>query len=166
MWLYATYVVIVVLRRLKKGLQNSLSNRITILRRSQTYVLGYVAIGLLTLSLEIALFLFHHHDSGAHENDVDDEGHQHDSLSHQILRTTIAVLDACTGVVSFFILFIPNREELRAYFLARGGSRGLVAEAVLEELSLKPHLNSALRAEILYLTTLVRRFYGDFAALV
>jgi hypothetical protein len=45
---------------------------------------------------------------------------------------------------------------LKAYFQVKGReNKGLVAAAVLEDLSLKPHLNSALRAEIVYFTTLV-----------
>ena len=135
MWLYAAYVVIVVLRRLRRGLRKSLANRISIMRRSQTYVLGYVLIGLVTIVMEIVVFHTDNYNSG--------------------LRTAIAVLDASAGLVSFFILYYPNRDELRAYFQAKGKGSGFVTDAIIEGLSLNPHLNSALRAEVLFFTTLV-----------
>lgn len=72
----------------------------------------------------------------------------------RILRTIAAVANTSFGIVSFFILYIPNSEELKIYFQARGKSNGLVANAVLEDLGMKPHLNSALRAEVLFFTTL------------
>ena len=150
-WLYAAYVVIVALQRLRRGLKNSLANRISIIRRSQTYVLGYVVIGFLTLFIELSLYGADYKTNGGTDAD-----HDHSSNSLQRgLSTTTAVIDACAGVVSFIILYVVNKEEVRAFFQAKDSSKGFVANVVLEDLSLKPHLNSALRAEILYYTTLV-----------
>lgn len=107
-------------------------------------------IGLFQILIELGLFL-----KDYYAKDADDD-HTHDDNLHQALRTFVAVLDACMGCVSFAILYIPNRGELKAFFhIKEDKKNGFVANAVLEDLSLKPHLNFALRAEILYYTTLV-----------
>jgi hypothetical protein len=115
--------------------------------------LGYVIIGLVALLMECALYLCDYYQGADGKYNGE---HSHNGTAHEGLRTAIAILDACGGIVSLSILYMPNKDELKAYFQVKGReNKGLVAAAVLEDLSLKPHLNSALRAEIVYFTTLV-----------
>ena len=55
-----------------------------------------------------------------------------------------------------FILVVPNYSELVQFFESkRNNTEGLVQNVVQEDLSLRPHLNTALRSEIIYFTTQV-----------
>lgn len=64
------------------------------------------------------------------------------------------------GLFSGIILLAPSWGEIQIFLNARKGleegtSDGVVQTMVQEDLSLRPHLNSALRAEIIYFTTMV-----------
>ena len=77
---------------------------------------------------------------------------------HRTLRTLSAFFLAIRGLFSLFILLAPNWAEMKAFLEASGGRGardGLVQDVVEEDLSLRPHLNTILRAEIIFFTTQV-----------
>ncbi len=85
-----------------------------------------------------------------------------------MLTALTAFLLSSRGLVSLFIILIPNWAELRIFFghevdAFDGHERvnndkrkdGIFTKVAKEDLSLRPHLNSVLRAEILFYTTQV-----------
>jgi hypothetical protein len=134
---YCLYVVLFVFRRLKQGVSETLHARLATVRRAQSYVLGYTFFWLFPLIFSFMDFV----GVGYHE----------------LFRTLIAFLLAVRGLFSAFILLTPNWVEMKAFLDSKSGNAadGLVQDVVEEDLSLRPHLNSVLRAEIIYFTTQV-----------
>ena len=64
---------------------------------------------------------------------------------------------ASRGVVSLIILLLPNYTELKDFLWASSNAESdkLAEKIVQEEANQNPHLNIALRAEIIYFTTQV-----------
>lgn len=138
---YCLYVVLFVFQRLKQGLSETLHTRLSTVRRAQAYVLGYCLYWMLPLVLSFVDFVF-------------------ENSSHGTLRTLTAFFLAIRGLFSAFILLSPNWTEMKSFLDATrtsGGTDGLVQNVVEEDLSLRPHLNTALRAEIIFFTTQVSR---------
>ena len=76
-----------------------------------------------------------------------------------MLRTLVACFLAIRGLISLVILVLPNWDELKTFLVAyysNDSSDGLVLKVAQEDMSLRPHLNIALRAEIIFFTTQVR----------
>ncbi len=72
---------------------------------------------------------------------------------------------ASRGVFSLIILLLPNFAEIRSsLYSSIATSDKLVENIVKEETNQNPHLNTALRAEILFFTTQVR-FVNSFLIL-
>lgn len=137
---YCLYVVLFVFRRLKQGLSETLHTRLSTVRRAQSYVLGYSLFWVFPLVFSFVDFVF--------ENN-----------SHQVLRTLSAIFLAIRGLFSCIILLTPNWTEMKTFLEASSGTDGLVQNVVAEDLSLRPHLNTILRAEIIFFTTQVYYYY-------
>jgi hypothetical protein len=137
---YCLYVVLFVFRRLKHGLSDTLKTRLSVVQRAQYYVLGYTFFWAFPLSLQFADFVLK--DRSSH-------------LLHEILQTSSATILASRGVFSLIILLLPNYTELKSILVASttAESTQLAENIVKEESNQNPHLNIALRAEILYFTT-------------
>jgi hypothetical protein len=133
---YCLYVVLFVFRRLNQGLPETLHTRLSTVRRAQTYVLGYSIYWVFPLVFSFVDFVFNR-------------------SSHGTLRTLSAFFLAIRGLFSAIILLAPNWSEMKSFLDARNGTDGLVQNVVEEDLSLRPHLNTALRAEIIFFTTQV-----------
>jgi hypothetical protein len=137
---YCLYVVLFVFRRLKEGLSETLQARLATVRRAQSYVLGYSLFWFFPLVFSFIDFIL-------------------GNSLHQTLRSLSAFFLAIRGLFSMFILLIPNWVEMKTFLDSTGKTTdGLVQDVVEEDLSLRPHLNSVLRAEIIFFTTQVRSF--------
>mmetsp|Transcript_24984 Transcript_24984/g.36876 ORF Transcript_24984/g.36876 Transcript_24984/m.36876 type:complete len:952 (-) Transcript_24984:91-2946(-) len=138
---YCLYVVLFVFRRLKQGLSETLTARLSTVRRAQSYVLGYTFFWLFPLVFSFIDFVLQ-------------------SKMHHTLRTLTALCLSIRGLFSIVILLSPNWTEMKAFLDAKtvNVADGLVQNVVEEDLSLRPHLNSVLRAEIIFFTTQGIRF--------
>eukprot|EP00981_Chlorochromonas_danica_P001610 scaffold344_cov178-Ochromonas_danica.AAC.19 len=121
-----------------KEVSNTISNRWTIMRRSKRYTAGFVLYGLIVYIIEFAVAMRNHHD-----NDLTDP--------------TPAYFYALRGVWTLIIILYSNYNELTWAevnpFRRALHKADLVEHVAQERLLLQPHLNTALRAEILYFTT-------------
>lgn len=143
-------VVFLVFRRLNKGLSQTLNARLSIVRRAQSYVVGYTCFWMFPLMFSFIDFVTKKNDD-SNDDDADDDGGK-----HNIYRTLNACFLAIRGLFSLFILVVPNYSELVQFFESkRNNTEGLVQNVVQEDLSLRPHLNTALRSEIIFFTTQV-----------
>jgi hypothetical protein len=145
---YCLYVVLFVFQRLKQGLSETLHTRLSTVRRAQAYVLGYFLFWMFPLVFSFVDFVF-------------------ENSSHGTLRTLTAFFLAIRGLFSALILLSPNWNEMKSFLEAtssKSGSMtdGLVQNVVEEDLSLRPHLNTALRAEIIFFTTQVLSTFPFF----
>jgi hypothetical protein len=78
---------------------------------------------------------------------------------HIGLQTTAVTILASRGIFSLIILMLPNYAEIRdSVYATIIASDRLVENIVKEEATQNPHLNTALRAEILYFTTQVFQY--------
>jgi hypothetical protein len=139
---YCLYVVLFVFQRLKQGLSETLHTRLSTVRRAQAYVLGYFLYWMFPLVFSFVDFVF-------------------ENSSHGTLRTLTAFFLAIRGLFSAIILLSPNWNEMKTFLnvtkINESQNDGLVQNVVEEDLSLRPHLNTALRAEIIFFTTQVGR---------
>lgn len=129
-------MVLFVFQRLKQGLSETLHTRLSTVRRAQAYVLGYFIFWVFPFTFSFVDFVF-------------------ENSSHRTLRTLSAFFLALRGLFSAIILLSPNWAEMKTFLEASSGTDGLVQNVVEEDLSLRPHLNTALRAEIIFFTTQV-----------
>lgn len=141
---YCLYVVLFVFRRLNQGLSDTLTTRISVVKRAQYYVLGYTFFWATPLSLQCIDLLIK-------------------NSQPRVTRTTLQTIAvgflSSRGVFSLIILLLPNYHELKTMLSASAAVSDKLAEKiVLEEANQSPHLNVALRAEILYFTTQGIRF--------
>jgi hypothetical protein len=119
-------------------LGQTLRTRITIMQRSRRYTLSYVLYDSTTLLLEFVSFTY---------------------SDSKLLNSLPAYAYACRGLGSLCILLYANYpdltwENLSPWSGLYGSREEDDSKAVLEGLLLQPHLNVALRVEILYFTTL------------
>jgi len=123
-----------------RGFSKSLSNRLSIMQRSRNFTLGYVGFGCFVFFVEFISFLM----NGGGSSPVP------------------AYLLAFRGVWGLLVIGYCNKEELtwalvnpfRNPFHVKADQDMMMKENVaMERLLLQPHLNTALRAEILYFTT-------------
>lgn len=124
----------------EKGFSKTVSNRLSIMKRAKFYTASYVSIVLLVFLVELIFFFKKPHTA----ND-----------NHFVIVIT-AYLYALRGVLGTIIILSCNYSEmtienLNPFFTSKEDK--LIADVVKERLALQPHLNSALRAEILYFTT-------------
>jgi hypothetical protein len=120
----------------EKGMAETLSNRRSIMDRSKRFVVGHILIDSLILMFEFTTYLF---------ND-----------SNRFLFEMPAYLTSLQGVLGFIVILYSNHEDLTLEALnpfAISTPRRLVEAVALEGVMQQPHLNTALRAEILYFST-------------
>lgn len=119
-----------------KGFSQTLSNRIKIMQRSKRFTLSFLAYDTLTLTSEFASFV-NYYDSRA-------------------LNSLPSYCYCIRGIFSLAIILYCNHEDLSWRDLdpfstfINEEENDLVA---LEGLLMQPHLNAALRVELLYFTT-------------
>lgn len=119
-----------------KGLSKTLNSRISIMERSRRYTAAYVVYGLVVFAIEFVSFL----------------------SNTNVLRVSPvpAFFYAMRGIWGLLIIFYSNYselswQELNPFRLQL--PQELVQDVAKERLLLQPHLNTALRAEILYFAT-------------
>lgn len=123
----------------EKGLSVTISNRLSIMNRSKRFVLGHIAVDTFILMLEFLSFL--------------------SKREAQILLAIPSYLQALRGVWGLCVILYSNAEDLTwqsmnpLYFASAAKDKNMVERVALEGLLQQPHLNTALRAEILYFCT-------------
>jgi len=135
---YCVWALWILSIKMHKGFVETLNVRISIMKRAQTYVIGYCIFWGVLLSSEFISYLI----AEVHVA--------------KILTSGVAYLFSWRGVWTLIVILYTNRSELTwRNFMSEGNKnqKDLVENVVEEGLLLKPHLNSALRAEILFFTT-------------
>jgi hypothetical protein len=123
----------------EKGFSKTVSNRLSIMRRSKRFTVGYVAYGSVVFLMEFISYATKSRSA--------------------VVNNAPAYLLAFRGVWGLAVILYSNYAELtwellNPFRLRLKPQDGLKEEDVaLEKLLLQPHLNTALRAEILYFTT-------------
>ena len=121
----------------EKGFSRTLSNRLSIMHRSRRFVVGYILFDSMILGLVFASFIL---DS-----------------SSELLIALSAYSQACRGVWNTLIIVYSNWSEVTWDtmwpFRLQQPAQVMVASVAMEKLMLQPHLNTALRAEVLFFTT-------------
>lgn len=136
---YAIWVHFLFSRTSVQGLPETLSKRASIIERSRKYVAGYIFYNLLLYAFQSASFFL-----------------QVEPGQTTVISSMAATLMAFSGVWSLLVVIYANYSELTWANLRpdKWHHKDDVAENVaLEGLLLQPHLNIALRAEILFFTT-------------
>lgn len=139
-------------RSSEKGLSVTISNRLSIMLRSKRFVLGHIFFDTLILALEFLSFL--------------------NNSNNELLLALPSYLQALRGVLGFSVIMYSNWQDLSwqslnpFYFASSAKDKNMVERVALEGLMQQPHLNTALRAEILYFSTqgimfAARSFGGD-----
>ncbi len=121
-----------------KGFSKTVSNRISIMRRSKKFTLGYVGFGAVVLLIEFLSYLA--------------------NSSETAVGPVPAYFYCYRGVWALAVILYSNWSELtwrqmNPFRFKDAESSSLVENVANEGLLLQPHLNTALRAEILYFTT-------------
>lgn len=126
-------------RSSEKGLSVTISNRLSIMLRSKRFVVGHIFFDTLILALEFLSFL--------------------NNSNSQLLLSIPSYLQALRGVLGFIVIMYSNWQDLTwqslnpFYFASSVKDKNMVERVALEGLMQQPHLNTALRAEILYFST-------------
>lgn len=144
MWMVVIYVYCVwaiwqLSVRMKRGFAETLNVRISIMKRAQVYVIGYTIFWGILLSVELAAYEL-----------------QPSSPYTQVLMTFVAYFFSFRGVWSLAVILYTNKSEITWTSILpfkQRNQKTMVENVVAEGLTLKPHLNTALRAEILFFTT-------------
>lgn len=134
---YCLWAYYVFHKSIRKGFGKTLSNRIPIMERSKKYTLGYIVYGGTILILEFITFLSSNSTPVA-------------------LKSLPAYFYSFQGVWSLLVISYSNWDEITLENLNPfrfNEADHLVADVAEEGLLLQPHLNSALRAEVLYFST-------------
>jgi hypothetical protein len=137
-YIYSLWANFQFYRSSEKGLSVTISNRLSIMLRSKRFVLGHIAVDAFILSLEFLSFVFG---------------------EHEILLALPAYLQALRGVLGILVVIYSNGKDITwhsmnpFYFPSSVNDKNMVEKVALEGLLQQPHLNTALRAEILYFST-------------
>lgn len=125
--------------KMKKGFADTLVTKLSIIRRTRKYVIGYTIFWGVLLASEFLAYAF-----------------QRKSIS-KYLVTLVAYAFSLRGAFTLSMILFTNWSDVTwntiSPFQGRQQHLNLVENAVKEGLLLKPHLNTALRSEILYFTT-------------
>jgi hypothetical protein len=121
-----------------KGFSKTVSNRLSIMKRSKRFTVGYVGYGCLVFLMEFISYVSH--------------------SKSPVLNNAPAYLLAFRGVWGMGVILYSNYQELtwellNPFRLRLQPQEGMKEDVAMEKLLLQPHLNTALRAEILYFTT-------------
>jgi hypothetical protein len=125
----------------EKGLSITISNRLSIMNRSKRYVVGHIFFDGLILFFQFLSFL--------------------SSKDYQVLLAFPSYLQAGRGMLGMIVIWYSNREDITWRSLnpfrfnqkKNARDKNMVEIVALEGILQQPHLNSALRAEILYFST-------------
>jgi hypothetical protein len=123
-------------RGLEKGLAKTVGNRVSIMERSKRYTATYVAYGVVIFIIEFIEFIYGH--------------------SHEGVAPVASYFYALRGVWGLIIIIYSNYREISLDELNPCRShhtQDLIRDFAKEKLLLQPHLNTALRAEILFFAT-------------
>jgi len=126
-------------RSSEKGLSVTISNRLSIMNRSKRFVIGHITCYSVILALEFLSFV--------------------NKSDYQVLLSLPSYLQALRGVLGTMVILYSNWEDLTwasmnpFYFVSSNKDTNMVERVALEGLMQQPHLNTALRAEILYFST-------------
>ncbi|MCL4417739.1 MAG: hypothetical protein M1365_13805, partial [Actinobacteria bacterium] len=120
----------------EKGFTRTISNRLSIMERSKRYTAAYVFYGCIVFLVEFISFVA--------------------ASNPDNIGPVPAYFNALRGIWGLLTIIYSNYSELSLSdlnpFLFET-SKNLVANVAQERLLLQPHLNTSLRAEILYFTT-------------
>lgn len=133
---YCTWANFQYYRGTERGFSKTVSNRTTIMERSKRYTAAYVGYGLTTFLVEFISFV--------------------KSKDSDSLVVMPAYFYSFRGLWSLLVILLTNYADLSwdglNPFKFQSKSE-LIADVAQERLLLQPHLNTALRAEVLYFTT-------------
>jgi hypothetical protein len=120
-----------------KGFSKTLSNRLSIMKRSKKFTAGYVGYGSVVFLMEFISYV--------------------SKSDSPVINNAPAYLLAFRGVWGLCVILYSNYNELtwelcNPFHLSLHQDRQK-EDVAMEKLLLQPHLNTALRAEILYFTT-------------
>lgn len=137
-YIYSLWANFQFYRSSEKGLSVTISNRLSIMQRSKRFVLGHISVDIFILALEFLSFI-----------SAGDEG---------ILLALPAYLQALRGVLGLLVVLYSNSEDItwqsmNPFLFRLTADKTMVEKVALEGLLQQPHLNTALRAEILYFST-------------
>lgn len=121
----------------EKGFSKTVSNRLSIMQRSKKFTIGYVGYGSLVFLMQFISFV--------------------SQSQSPVVVNAPAYLLAFRGVWGLMVILYSNWSELtwelvNPFHLSLQEDR-MKEDIAMEKLLLQPHLNTALRAEILYFTT-------------
>lgn len=138
-------------RTSEKGLSVTISNRLSIMNRSKRFVIGHITCYSVILALEFLSFV--------------------NQSDYQVLLSIPSYLQALRGVLGTIVILYSNWEDItwrsmNPFYFFSTSDTNMVERVALEGLMQQPHLNTALRAEILYFSTqgimfAARSFGGD-----
>ena len=121
----------------EKGFSKTLSNRLSIMKRSKRFTVGYVGYGCIVFLMEFISYA--------------------SKTDSPIVNYAPAYLLAFRGVWGLWVILYSNYSELTWELLnpfhIHLQEERMKEDIAMEKLLLQPHLNTALRAEILYFTT-------------
>eukprot|EP01038_Epipyxis_sp_PR26KG_P004541 gene4541-6411_t len=168
-YIYCLWSAFVFSRYSSKGFGRTLSNRIPIMNRSRKYLLGYVFFGCSLMTLEFVGFLnsFVGGNNGSPSNSTPSTAPTTSPIDQSIMQTVhpeiFSSLEgyyySLQGVWSLAVIMYSNWLELTVeninpfQFQRTSLNDGTLDKVAMEGLLLQPHLNTALRAEILIFTT-------------
>lgn len=138
-YIYSLWANFQFYRSSEKGLSVTISNRLSIMLRSKRFVVGHIFFDTLILALEFLSFL--------------------NNSNSQLLLSIPSYLQALRGVLGFLVILYSNYQDITwqslnpFYFASSVKDKNMVERVALEGLMQQPHLNTALRAEILYFST-------------
>ena len=150
-YIYALFVIFFVSYRLKEGMASTMETRRSLAYRCKTYVIGNT----LYLGLMIVVFIY--------EVMVDNNRSVRNDSRSTYLHTVFAGCIALRGLVSMIVILYTNFDELLPSYLLSDILRIVpkltdirnetIVAKIKKEIENKPHLNAALRNEVLMFTT-------------
>lgn len=140
-YIYSLWANFQFYRSNEKGLSITISNRLSIMLRSKRFVIGHISIDSFILILEFLSYI--------------------NNNSSDILLAVPSYLQALRGVLGMFVILYSNSSDISyknmnpfIYFISNNEKdKNMIERVALEGLMQQPHLNTALRAEILYFCT-------------
>jgi len=170
MWIFLVYLYSIFaiwsLKDIKeRGLDATLKNRRDIILRSQKYVLGYMLYWTILMSIQFASFVIKdpndNDDDLERVNPIDCNNPTFYNSSHCIIGTIIVYLYAIRGIWGFAVIVYINWNDLKdnnwQAFRDLSSKNSMLNKRVLKEIEeykrAEPHLNEALRAELVLVTT-------------
>lgn len=163
-YVYSIYAIWTLKDIKERGLDATLKNRRDIILRSQKYVLGYMLYWTILMSFQLASFVLKDpnlNDDYFSQRPINCGISKYKSSSHCIIGTIIVYTYASRGIWGFAVIVYINWNDLKdnnwQAFRELSSKNSRLNKRVLKEIEeykrAEPHLNEALRAELVLVTT-------------